>query len=837
MSKRKSKSTAKAEASPTPEESPTQGRDLVLSELEEQGPPLPNRLPILPLRADVVFPQTVVPLVVNRPAGMKLIDEVHGSTGDRLIGLATQRSPDVEEPTLDDLYDTICVGSILKMLKFPDGSTRIVCQGLGRARLTQIDRSEPFLVGQVEPLEEAVEEGEELDALVHLVNGLFNRLSDNVPEELQVAAMNTRDPARLADLLGSSLPFSVEEKLEMLAELDVKSRLMLLGQYLTRHLNVMELSTKIQAQVGSEITRAQREHFLRQQLKAIQEELGEMEPEAAEARELERKIRRAKLPPEARAEARREIDRLAGMHPSSAEYSIVRTYVDWLASLPWAKASKDHLDLKHARTVLDEDHFDLEKIKERILEYLAVRKLKKDMKGPILCFVGPPGTGKTSLGRSIARAMGREFVRISLGGVHDEAEIRGHRRTYVAAMPGRIIQGLRKAGTNNPVFMLDEVDKLGADFRGDPSAALLEVLDPEQNATFRDNYLDIDFDLSRIMFIATANMLETIPGPLLDRMEVLELPGYAEEEKILIAQRFLIPKQLESHGLTAKQLVIGDDAVRRVIADYTREAGLRNLERELAAICRKVARKRAEGLKTSTSVGADDVPTYLGPPKHFREVAARTGVPGVATGLAWTPTGGEILFIEASGMPGKGSFTLTGLLGESMKESAHAAMSYLKSHTKALGIDPARFAKTDIHIHVPAGAVPKDGPSAGVAIAAALISLFRDEPIRRDLAMTGELTLTGRVLPVGGVKEKVLGARRAGIKTVLIPRYNEKDLIDLSEEVRSDLTFRSVESLDDVVTALFAEAEPNATGKKSGPSKSSAKPRSKGSGPSRRASR
>ncbi|MEW4566492.1 endopeptidase La [Tautonia sp. JC769] len=839
MSKRKSKSTAKAkpEANPNPEEAPVQGRDLVLPELEEQGPPLPNRLPLLPLRADVVFPQTVVPLVVNRPAGMRLIDDVHGSTGDRLIGLVTQRSPDVEEPGFDDLYDTICVGSVLKMLKFPDGSTRIVCQGLGRARLTKLDRTEPYLVGHVEPLEETVDEGEELDALVHLVNGLFNRLSDNVPEELQVAAMNTRDPARLADLLGSSLPFSVEEKLEMLAELDVKSRLMLLGQYLTRHLNVMELSTKIQAQVGSEITRAQREHFLRQQLKAIQEELGEMEPEAAEARELERKIRRAKLPPEARAEARREIDRLAGMHPSSAEYSIVRTYVDWLASLPWAKASKDHLDLKHARTVLDEDHFDLEKIKERILEYLAVRKLKKDMKGPILCFVGPPGTGKTSLGRSIARAMGREFVRISLGGVHDEAEIRGHRRTYVAAMPGRIIQGLRKAGTNNPVFMLDEVDKLGADFRGDPSAALLEVLDPEQNATFRDNYLDIDFDLSRIMFIATANMLETIPGPLLDRMEVLELPGYAEEEKILIAQRFLIPKQLESHGLTAKQLTIGDDAVRRVIADYTREAGLRNLERELAAICRKVARKRAEGSKTSTSVGADDVPTYLGPPKHFREVAARTGVPGVATGLAWTPTGGEILFIEASGMPGKGSFTLTGLLGESMKESAHAAMSYLKSHTKALGIDPARFAKTDIHIHVPAGAVPKDGPSAGVAIAAALISLFRDEPIRRDLAMTGELTLTGRVLPVGGVKEKVLGARRAGIKTVLIPRYNEKDLIDLSEEVRSDLTFRSVESLDDVVAALFTGSGSKASGRKSGASKSASPPRSKGAGPSRRASR
>ncbi|RUL84330.1 endopeptidase La [Tautonia sociabilis] len=837
MSKRKSKANPRPDPSPSPGEPPADGRALAVPTIEEAGPSLPGRMPILPLRADVVFPQTVVPLVVNRPAGMRLIDEVYAAGGDRIIGLATQRSPELDEPGPAELYPTLCVGSILKMLKFPDGSTRIVCQGIARARLIGLEQTEPYLIGRVEPLGERAEQGEELDALVHLVNGLFNRLSENVPEELQVAAMNTRDPARLADLLGSSLPFSVEEKQAMLAELDVKARLMTLGQFLTRHLNVMELSTKIQAQVGSEITRAQREHFLRQQLKAIQEELGEREPEAAEARELERKIRRAKLPPEARAEARREIDRLAGMHPSSAEYSIVRTYVDWLASLPWARSSTDHLDLKRARQILDEDHFDLEKIKERILEYLAVRKLKKDMKGPILCFAGPPGTGKTSLGRSIARAMGREFVRISLGGVHDEAEIRGHRRTYVAALPGRIIQGLRKAGTNNPVFMLDEVDKLGADFRGDPSAALLEVLDPEQNATFRDNYLDIDFDLSKIMFIATANMLESIPQPLLDRMEVLELPGYAEEEKVLIAQRFLIPKQLESHGLTEKHLTIGDDAVRRIISDYTREAGLRNLERELAAICRKVARKRAEGKKGATAVGADDVPSFLGPPKHFREVAARTGVPGVATGLAWTPTGGEILFIEATGMPGKGALTLTGLLGESMKESAQAAMSYLKTHARQLGIDPARFAKTDVHIHVPAGAVPKDGPSAGVAIASALISLFRDEPVRRDLAMTGELTLTGRVLPVGGVKEKVLGARRAGIKSVLLPRYNEKDLTDLPEEVREDLTFRGVESLDDVVAALFPEPRRRASRSKSGTSRAARGSKSKGSGVPGRAPR
>jgi ATP-dependent Lon protease len=772
---------------------------------------LPERLPLLPLRSDVVFPQTVVPLIVNWPSGMRLVDEAY--LGDRVVGLVTQRDAEIEEPSPSDLHETLCVGTILKMLKFPDGSTRIVVQGLGRARVLEIERTEPYYVGRVEMLAEIARAGVETDALLHHVNGLFQRLveqSGQVPEELQVAAMNTKDPARLADLLGSSLPFTIEEKQHLLAELDVRSRLETLSGYLGRHLAVMELAGKIQAQVGSEISKAQREHFLRQQLKAIQEELGEGEDSNPDLDQLSEKIKKGEPPAEVLAEAERELERLASMHPSSAEYSIVRTYLDWLAVLPWSKSSKDRLDLKRARKVLDADHYNLEKIKERILEYLAVRKLKKDMKGPILCFAGPPGTGKTSLGKSIARALGREFVRVSLGGVHDEAEIRGHRRTYVAAMPGRILQGMRKAGTNNPVFMLDEVDKLGADFRGDPSAALLEVLDPEQNGTFRDHYLDVDFDLSKVMFIATANMLETIPHPLLDRMEVLQLPGYSEEEKTLIAQRFIIPKQLDAHGLAEPALTLDDQSVRRIIADYTREAGLRNLEREIATICRKVARRFAEGKRAPAVVAATDVPKFLGPPKFFREVADRTGIAGVATGLAWTPTGGEILFIEATGMTGKGGLTLTGLLGESMKESAHAALSYLRSHARGLNLDFSKIGKTDVHIHVPAGAVPKDGPSAGVAIAAALISLFRGAAIRKDLAMTGEVTLTGRVLPVGGVREKVLAARRAGIKTVLIPHHNEKDLIELPEEVKADVQFHVVRTLDDVIPHLFGEAKASA---------------------------
>jgi ATP-dependent Lon protease len=810
----RTKKSAKGQARESAKQSRSAGRSatdsgqiIVLSERDDSPTLQPCRIPLLPLRSDVVFPQTVVPLVINRPSGIRLIDDC--MIGERMVGLVSQLHPETDSPGMNDLYPMVCVGLILKMLKFPDGSTRIVCQGQYRARLTSVVQAEPYLVGQIEPCEEVVESGVELDALVHHVNRFFQRMVDQsqqIPEELQVAAINTREPGRLADLLASSLPFTIEEKQALLGEIDVRARLERLGQYLSRQLAVLELSTKIQEQVGSELSKAQRDHFLRQQLKAIQDELGENENENPEIGELWERIKKANPPLEVQNEAERELERLAGMHPSSAEYSIVRTYLDWLAILPWSKASRDRLDLRRARKVLDTDHFDLEKIKERILEYLAVRKLKKDMKGPILCLAGPPGTGKTSLGKSIAKALGREFVRVSLGGVHDEAEIRGHRRTYVAALPGRVIQGLRKAGTNNPVFMLDEVDKLGADFRGDPSAALLEVLDPEQNSTFRDHYLDVDFDLSKVMFIATANMLDTIPSPLLDRLEVLQLPGYSEEEKTQIAQKYIIPKQLDLHGLVARDLSITDMAIRKIIADYTREAGLRNLEREIAALCRKVARRRAEGGRGSTVVGPKEVSDLLGPSRFFRELADRTGVPGVATGLAWTPSGGEILFIEASGMPGKGSLTLTGLLGESMRESAQAAVSYLRSHAKLLNLDTSRFQKTDLHIHVPAGAVPKDGPSAGVAIAAALISLFRDTPIVPDLAMTGEVTLTGRVLPVGGVREKILAARRAGIKVVLLPRHNEKDLVDISAEVKADLTLRLVDTLDDVVFRLFATA-------------------------------
>lgn len=767
-------------------------------------------MPLLPLRSDVVFPQTVIPLIINRPSGIKLIDDVYSN--DLPIALATQRDPDKDNPNHGDLFPTVCVGTVLKMLKFPDGSTRIVCQGERRARLISIQQTEPYLAGQVEFIEEEATPGVELDAVVHNVNKLFQKIVDQsqqVPEELQVAALNTADPSRLADLLGSNLPFSLEDKQQLLTEVNVYGRLERLSSLLARQLDVLELSSKIQAQVGSEISRAQREHFLRQQIKAIQEELGESEKDNPEIEELWKKLEKANPPKEVIAEAEREIERLANMHPSSAEHSIIRTYLDWLAVLPWSKSTRDRLDLKKARRVLDTDHYNLEKIKERILEYLAVRKLKKDMKGPILCFAGPPGAGKTSLGKSIARALGREFVRISLGGIHDEAEIRGHRRTYVAAMPGRIIQGLRKSGANNPVFMLDEVDKLGHDFRGDPAAALLEVLDPEQNSTFRDHYLDVDFDLSKVMFIATANMLDTIPHALRDRMEVLELPGYSEEEKILIAQKHIIPKQLGEHGLTRKDAIFGDDALRRIIADYTREAGLRNMEREIASICRKIARRHAENKREPTTVHAAQVHEWLGPPRYYRELANRMGVSGLSVGLAWTPTGGEILFIEATQMPGKGALTLTGLLGESMRESAQAALSYLRSQAKELKLDVSQLNKTDLHVHVPAGAVPKDGPSAGVAIAAALLSLFRKEPIRQSLAMTGEVTLTGRVLPVGGIREKVLAARRAGIRVVVLPRHNEKDLIELPDDVKADMTFHFADTLSDVIPQLFfASASP-----------------------------
>lgn len=765
--------------------------------------------PVLPLRSEVVFPNTIVPIVVNRPAGIELIDDVmSGLKSDHTIAVVTQTNIDPEVPSSEDLARVGCVGQILQMLKFPDGTTRIIFQGNARCTLEKNVQTEPYQISLTKKLVEKERKGIEIEALVHQTRKLLNRMTkqtQTVPEELLVAAMNTEEPARLADLFASSLPFTLEEKLEMLGEVDVRNRLHSLIRYWTRHLEVIELAGRIQSQVGSEITKAQREHFIRQQIKAMQEELGEVSgSESSETAQYAAKLEEAKLPESVMAETKRELDRLSNMHPSSAEYSIVRTYLDWIISLPWTVTTTDRLDLKVARKVLDKDHFDLEKIKERIIEYLAVRKLKKDLKGPILCLVGPPGTGKTSLGRSVAEALERKFVRISLGGIHDEAEIRGHRRTYIAALPGRIIQGLRKAGSNNPVFILDEVDKLGSDFRGDPSSALLEVLDPEQNSTFHDHYLDVEFDLSKVLFLATANNPDTIPHALLDRMEILELPGYSEEQKMEIARRHLLPKQLEAHGLKPASVTMPDETLVHVISDYTREAGLRNLERELGTICRKIARKHAEGNRRKLTVKPSDLMTYLGAPKFFRELAMLKPVPGVSTGLAWTPTGGEILFIESTLIPGgKGGMTLTGLLGESMRESMQAAAGYIRSRADKLGVNTKPLAESDLHVHVPAGAVPKDGPSAGIAIAASLVSLLNDKPVRGDIAMTGEVTLTGRVLPVGGIREKVLAARRAGIHNILMPTHNRKDLSDLPTEVKADMNFEFVETVDDAIKLLF----------------------------------
>ena len=763
-------------------------------------------MPLLPLRGEVVYPNTIVPIVINRTAGIALVDAVTSQT-DRNVILATQVDLDSEVPTRKDLADIACVGQILQMLKFPDGSTRIVFQGIERVKLGTIQRQEPFPTASVKMVNERKSKGLELEALVLHARKLLNRMvkqTQQVPEELQVAAMNTMEPARLADLFASSLPFTVEEKLAMLAEVEVKERFHLLIRYWTRHLEVIDLASRIQAQVGSEITKVQREHFIRQQIKAMQEELGEGHEESSETAQIATKLEAAKPPESVMTEAKRELDRLSGMHPSSAEYSIVRTYLDWISSLPWSVSTKDKLDLKAARKVLDKDHFGLEKIKERMIEYLAVRKLKNDLKGPILCLVGPPGTGKTSLGRSIAEALGRKFVRISLGGVHDEAEIRGHRRTYIASLPGRVIQSLRKAGSNNPVFVLDEIDKLGSDFRGDPASALLEVLDPEQNSTFHDHYLDVEFDLSKVLFLATANNADSIPHALLDRMEILELPGYSEEQKLAIAKKHLVPKQLEAHGLKPDSVEMPDPTLTTVISDFTREAGLRNLERELGTVFRKIARKHAEGNRRKVTVASKDLPVYLGPPKFYRESAMMKPIPGVSTGLAWTPTGGEILFIESTLIPGgKGTMTLTGLLGESMKESVQAAAGYIRSKADKLGVNTKLLAESDLHVHVPAGAVPKDGPSAGVAIAASLVSLLNEKPVRGDVAMTGEVTLTGRVLPVGGIREKVLAARRAGIHHILMPMHNKKDLVDLPVEVKADMTFEFVETIDDVIKNLF----------------------------------
>jgi ATP-dependent Lon protease len=728
-----------------------------------------------------------------------LIEDVGQS---QLIALAAQKNPEDENPAPEGLYQRGTAVRILKMLKYPDKSVRVLVQGIARIELQQFLQREPYFIARVSRLAEKLVADREVDALqANLVSQFskFVSLVPYLPDELQTMAMRVREPGRLSDLVASYLKIAIEELQDLLSTLEVRQRLEKLIVILSREIELLELGHKIQSQVQTELNKNQREYFLRQQLKAIQKELGETDSRSAEIDDLEKKIVAASMPEEARKAADKELERLRMIPPESAEHTVVRTYLDWLVSLPWSISTEDNLDITHAREVLDEDHYDLEKVKERILEFLAVRKLKRDTKGPILCFVGPPGTGKTSLGRSIARALGRKFVRLSLGGIRDEAEIRGHRRTYIGSLPGRIIQGLRNAGSNNPLFILDEVDKLGADFRGDPASALLEVLDPEQNSTFVDHYLDVAFDLSGVLFLTTANILDTVPHALRDRMEVLELPGYTEEEKLHIVDRHLAPKQLTENGLSGQPIEFTHEAVAEIIRSYAREAGVRNLERELARICRKIARTITEGEAAPERITLAQLQRYLGPPKYFSEVAERANEPGVATGLAWTPNGGDIIFVESTRMNGQKGLTLTGSLGDVMKESAQAALSYIRTRAEGLGIAPDFYDKSDIHVHVPAGAIPKDGPSAGVTIAASLASLMTGRPVRSDVAMTGEITLRGKVLPVGGIKEKVLAARRAGIHTVALPRRNEHDLDDIPADLRSEMEIIFVDTVDDVL--------------------------------------
>ena len=773
---------------------------------EKKGMEIPEDLPILPINESVLYPKMILPLMVSQERLIQLIDAA--LLANKMIGIVAIKTKQVEEVKPEDLFEVGCAASILKMLKMPNNSLRLLIQGTSRIRLTEFTQREPYIRAKVAPLKDQGEKTTDTQALMVGVKGIFQKvveLAPNLPAELAIMALNIEEPGALADLIASTLSIPLVDKQNLLETLDVKGRLERANFLLTKELTVLELGSKIQSQVREGIDKSQREYFLREQLKAIQKELGEKDERTAEIEELRQRMAQAKLPPEAMKEGERELDRLAKMPPAAAEYTVSRTYLDWLIELPWSVHTEDNLDISQAQKVLDEDHYDLEKVKKRILEYISVRKLKADMKGPILCFVGPPGTGKTSVGKSIAKALGRKFIRISLGGVRDEAEIRGHRRTYVGALPGRIIQGIRKSGSNNPVFMLDEIDKLGMDFHGDPSAALLEVLDPEQNYAFSDHYLDVAFDLSKVMFITTANILDPIPPALRDRMEVLDLLGYTEEEKFKIAKEFLVPKQVEAHGLSEKDIQFEEEALLRIALEYTREAGVRNLEREIAHICRGVARRVAEGHGAPSIIKPDDVPSYLGPIKFFSEVAERTSEPGVATGLAWTPTGGDILFVEATRMKGRKGFSLTGQLGDVMKESAQAALSYVRARAKALKIPEDFFDHSDIHIHVPAGAIPKDGPSAGVTMFTAITSLLTGRPVRSDVAMTGEITLRGLVLPVGGIKEKVLAARRAGITTVILPGRNEKDLEEVPEQVKKDMKFHFVQRMDEVIRFALKE--------------------------------
>jgi len=770
---------------------------------------IPDNLSILPLFDTVLFPKMVLPFVVMQENSLRLIDDAMSK--DRIIGFIASKQPidsKTESESKDDLYGVGTSALILKMAKIENNKAQLLVQGLGRFRIKEYNQTEPYLLANVVHIEDEKKTGKEVEALTTNISGLFTKivqLSPGLPQELGVMAQSVQEAGVFADMVASIINSTRDEKQKILETYDIKDRLKEVTRLVNHQLEILELGNKIQTQVKGDMDKSQREYYLRQQLKAIKEELGEKDASSVEIDEYRAKIEEIKLPEIALKEAERELNRLGRMHPSSSEYTVASTYLDWITSLPWNSSTTDNLDLDKAKKILEEDHFGLKKPKKRVIEYLAVRKLKPESKGPILCFAGPPGTGKTSLGRSIARALGRKFIRISLGGVRDEAEIRGHRRTYVGALPGRIIQGIRRAESNNPVFMLDEIDKVGSDFRGDPSSALLEVLDPEQNFSFSDHYLDVPFDLSKVMFVTTANILDTIPSALLDRMEVLQLSGYTLDEKIKIANKYLIPRQREAHGLKAGHIKFTKGAVKDIISGYTREAGLRNLEREIATICRGVAVQVAQEKVEAVTVKKQDIFEYLGPVRFSTEERSRVSTPGVALGLAWTQAGGTLLFIEATAMKGKKALTLTGQLGDVMKESASAALSFIRTHAKRLGIDEDFFEKHDIHIHVPAGAIPKDGPSAGVTMLTAMVSMMTNKPIRKNLAMTGEITLRGKVLPVGGIKEKVLAAHRSGIKTIILPAWNKKDMDDIPKKVRNDIEFVFAEKMIDVLKVALAK--------------------------------
>jgi len=767
---------------------------------------IPEMLPLLPVRDVVVYPYMILPLFVGREMSINAVDKA--LAGDRLIFLATQKDLGDDEPSPEGIYQVGTVAMIMRMLKLPDGRVKVLVQGLAKARIVSFESLEPCFEVKLERMVEppAPEESLELEALVRAVKdqlGKIISLGKAVSPEVIVIVENMQDVGSLADLVSSNIGLKVEEAQGLLEITDPVERLKKVNELLAKEHELLSMQAKIQTAAKEEMGKSQKEYYLREQLRAIQNELGESDSRTEEMSEIRKAIEQAKMPANIEKEALKQLGRLEQMHPDSAESSMLRTFLDWMVEIPWSKSTRDSLDIKRAQVILDEDHYCLEKIKERILEFLAVRKLRKKMKGPILCFVGPPGVGKTSLGKSIARAMGRKFVRMSLGGMRDEAEIRGHRRTYVGALPGRIIQGLKQAGTNNPVFMLDELDKLGSDFRGDPSSALLEVLDPEQNFMFSDHYINLPFNLSNVMFIATANQIDTIPGPLLDRMEVINLSGYTEEEKLEIAKRYLVPRQTKENGITSKIITFTDESIKTLIAGYTREAGLRNLEREIGGVCRKVARQVAEGDKRRFMINAANVSKYLGPPKFIREPETEKNEIGLVTGLAWTPVGGEILHIEASIMNGKGALTLTGHLGDVMKESVQAALSWIRSKGKELSLADDLFQNIEIHVHVPAGAIPKDGPSAGITMATALVSALTRTPVRRDVAMTGEITLRGKVLPIGGLKEKILAAVRGGIKTIIIPAQNEKDLVDIPKAILKKVQIITAKEVEEVLTVAL----------------------------------